>query len=88
VTSNGQPIPPTPDTAGILRSIGEVAYEWHIASDALWWSDNADGVLLIGDRAAMSTGSGFARFLDADNAQARFEAVTKSDKHDDGHGVA
>ncbi len=89
VTSGGPTPPPgTPDAAQILGSIGEAAYEWHIASDALWWSDNAAAVLLIGDRAAMASGSGFARFLDPDNAQARFDAVTKSGKHDDGHGVA
>jgi len=90
VTSGGptSPSPGTPDAAQILRSIGEVAYEWHIASDALWWSDNAAAMLLIGDSAAMASGSGFARFLDPDNAQARFDAVTKSGKQDDGHGVA
>ena len=90
MTSGGptSPSPGTPDAAQILRSIGEVAYEWHIASDALWWSDNAAAMLLIGDSAAMASGSGFARFLDPDNAQARFDAVTKSGKQDDGHGVA
>jgi diguanylate cyclase (GGDEF)-like protein len=88
VTNDGHPISPAPDTAQILRSIGEVAYEWHIASDALWWSENAADVLLMTDRAAIASGSGFAQFLDAENAQARFDAVIKSDKYDDGHGVA
>ena len=93
VTTGGQTTPPaiplgTPDAAQILRSIGEAAYEWHIASDALWWGDNAADVLLIGDRAAIVSGTGFAKFLDAENAQARFDAVTKSGKRDEGNGVA
>jgi diguanylate cyclase (GGDEF)-like protein len=77
-----------PDAALILRSIGEIAYEWHIPGDALWWGENAADVLLIRDRTAIASGGGFAKFLDAENAQARYDAVTKSDKRDDGHGVA
>ena len=93
MTTGGQPslpasLPGTPDAAQILRSIGDVAYDWHIASDALWWGDNAADVLLIGDRSVIASGAGFAKFLDADNTQARFDAVTKSGKRDNGHGVA
>jgi diguanylate cyclase (GGDEF)-like protein len=89
VTTGGQIIPPgTPDAALILRSIGEVAYEWHLPGDALWWGENAADVLLIRDRAAIASGAGFAKFLDPENALARFDVVTKSDKRDDGHGVA
>jgi hypothetical protein len=67
-----------PDAALILRSIGEIAYEWHIPGDALWWGENAADVLLIRDRTAIASGGGFAKFLDAENAQARYDAVTKS----------
>jgi diguanylate cyclase (GGDEF)-like protein len=83
--------PPPPaalDAAQILGSVGEAAYDWHIASDVLLWSYNAGDVLLIRDPAAMSTGRGYATFLDAENAQPRFDAVMQSDKRDDGHGVA
>lgn len=76
------------DPAAILASVGEVAYDWRIDSDELRWSTNAADVLLIRDLAAIATGRGYAQILDADNAQARFDAVMKSDKRDDGHGVA
>ena len=78
----------TPDAAAILNSIGEVAYDWRIDNDALTWGDNAGEVLLIGDRAAISTGRAYAQFLEAENAQARFDVVVNSDKRDDGRGVA
>ncbi len=78
----------TPDAAAILNSIGEVAYDWRIDNDALTWGDNAGEVLLIGDRAAISTGRAYAQFLEAENAQARFDVVVNSDKRDDGCGVA
>ncbi|MGB7034802.1 MAG: bifunctional diguanylate cyclase/phosphodiesterase [Xanthobacteraceae bacterium] len=76
------------DASLILASVGEVAYDWQIDADTLRWSGNAAEVLLIGDIAAVSTGRAFAGLLEADNTQARFDAVTRSDKHDDGRGVA
>src|SRR5277367_797813 len=78
----------TPDAAAIHNSIGEVAYDWRIDNDALTWGDNVGVVLLIGDRAAISTGRAYAQFLEAENAQARFDVVVNSDKRDDGRGVA
>jgi len=78
----------TPDAAAILASIGDAAYDWRIDSDTLTWGANAAEVLLIRDPAAISTGRAYAQFLEADNAQARFDAVVNSDKRDDGRGVA
>ena len=52
------------------------------------WSGNAGEVLLIRDIAAVSSGRAYAQLLEAENAQARFDVVAKSDKRDDGHGVA
>jgi len=76
------------DAGQILASVGEVAYDWHIDTDALSWSANAAAVLLIRDLAAASTGRGFAQLLETDNAQARFDVVMHSDKRDEGGGVA
>jgi diguanylate cyclase (GGDEF)-like protein len=76
------------DTAEILNSVGEVAYDWRIDTDALHWGANAAAVLLIPDIAAVSTGRAYAQVLEAENAQARFDAVMQSDKRDDGRGVA
>jgi len=90
VSPGGPPDPirsGTPDAAQILTSIGEVAYDWRIDSDTLSWGTNVSDVLLIGDPAAIATGRAYAQFLEAENAQARFDAVVKSDKRDDGRGV-
>ena len=76
------------DTAQILASLGEVAYAWDIDSDALAWSANAAEVLLVGSIARIATGRTYAAVLEADNAQARFEAVMQSQQRDDGRGVA
>jgi diguanylate cyclase (GGDEF)-like protein len=76
------------DAAEILDSVGEVAYDWHIDSDVLQWSANAAAVLLIADVAKVATGRAYGQILDAENAQARFDAVMQSAKQDDGHGVA
>jgi len=79
---------PPIDAAQILASVGEVAYDWRIDTDALRWSANAAEILLIPDLAAISSGRAYAQILDADNAQARFDVVMQSDKRDDGHGIA
>jgi diguanylate cyclase (GGDEF)-like protein len=91
IVATGDPTGPSPsgipDAAEILSSIGEVPYDWRIESDALTWGANVSDVLLIGDPAAICSGRAYAQFLEADNAQARFDVVMKSDKRDDGRGV-
>jgi len=82
------PAPAYLDAAQILASVGEVAYDWRIDTDALLWSTNAAAVLLIADLASISSGRAYARHMEAANAQARFDVVMQSDKRDDGHGVA
>ena len=91
VTMAAKPPAPSPaviDAAAILASVGEVAYDWRLDSDELHWSGNAADVMLIRDMAAVSTGRGYTLILEPENAQARFDAVMKSDKRDDGRGVA
>jgi diguanylate cyclase (GGDEF)-like protein len=90
MSTGGQPGPTPsrpPDAAQILASIGEVAYEWRIDSDALAWGANVTDVLLIRDRTSIASGRAYAQFLEAENAQARFDVVVKSDKRDEGSGV-
>jgi len=77
----------TLDAAEILSSVGEAAYDWQIGSDVLLWSANAAKILLIPDMDAVASGRGYAQTLEAENAQARYDAVMQSDKRDDGHGV-
>jgi diguanylate cyclase (GGDEF)-like protein len=76
------------DAAQILASVGEVAYDWHIDTDVLHWGANAAEVLLVDDLQRIATGRGYAGVLEAENAQARFDAVMQSQKRDDGRGVA
>jgi diguanylate cyclase (GGDEF)-like protein len=76
------------DVAQILASVGEVAYDWRIDTDVLHWGANATDVLLIGDVGRIATGRGYAAVLEAEQAQARFDAVMQSQKRDGGHGVA
>jgi diguanylate cyclase (GGDEF)-like protein len=75
------------DAAEILASIGEALYRWDIESDALLWSANAGDVLLVRDLETIATGRAYAALLDADNVQARFDAVVKSEQRDEGRGV-
>jgi diguanylate cyclase (GGDEF)-like protein len=76
------------DASQILTSIGEIAYDWRIDTDALLWSANAAEVLLINNLAAISSGRGYMRHLEAETAQSRFDVVMQSEKRDAGHGVA
>jgi diguanylate cyclase (GGDEF)-like protein len=79
---------PVLDAAQILASVGDVAYDWRIDTDALLWSANAAAVLLIPDIANISTGRAYAKMLDPEHAQARYDAVMQSQQRDDGPGVA
>jgi diguanylate cyclase (GGDEF)-like protein len=71
----------------ILASVGEALYRWDIESDALVWSANVGDVLQVRDFRTISTGRTFAQLLEADNVEARFEAVIGSDERDEGRGV-
>ncbi len=75
------------DAAGIIASVGEVPYEWQIDSDVLRWGGNAAEVLGVGEPADIATGRGFARLLDPNTPQSRFDAVMQSAQNDSGSGV-
>jgi len=75
------------DANAILASIGLVAYDWRIDSDALTWGANAPEVLQIADLARIATGRAYAGLLDPKNTTSRFDAVTQTGGHDTGGGV-
>lgn len=75
------------DPAAIMASIGETPYEWSIDSDVLVWGANATQVLMVGGRAAISSGRNYAKLLAPDAATSRFDAVMKSPGRDEGAGV-
>src|SRR5262249_23672905 len=82
-----QPTVSSPELARILASIGEACYEGEIASDVLAWRRNAASVVPVADLTEISSGRLFARLLDGDNIQTRFDAVMHSVHRDEGHGV-
>ena len=75
------------DPAAILASVGEVPYVWLVADDTLAWGANVTDVLKIRDRAAITTGRGYAKTLDDETAQVRYDAVMNSTQPDEGTGV-
>ena len=76
-----------PQLAAILRAVGEAAYVWDLASDALAWGDNAADVLKVA-AADVPTGRAYAAQLDRANTTTRFDAIAQAAGPDDGTGVA
>ncbi len=84
------PAPPglaSADIAAILRSVGEVAYVWDIATDVLAWGDNAADVLKVAP-SDLATGRAYAALLDRATTTTRFDAITQATGPHDGTGVA
>jgi len=77
-----------PDAAEILGSIGDVAYEWRLDTDALTWSANAAAVLGVPDIGDIASGKAYAQHIEATGGQARVDAVQQANQHDAGSGVA
>ncbi len=76
------------NTDDILASAGEAAYRWDIASDHLVWSANAGEVLRIAEPATISSGRAYARLIDGNGGESRFDAVLRAKERDQGHGVS
>ncbi len=76
-----------PDAAEVLRSIGDVAYEWRLDTDALLWSGNAAS-LLGTDIAEIASGRSFAQKIDAADGHSRHDAINAAAQGDIGEGVA
>jgi diguanylate cyclase (GGDEF)-like protein len=75
-----------PHAAEVLKSIGDVVYEWRLDTDALLWSGNAASV--FGAAAAdIASGRSFAQCIDAEDGQSRIDAITQSGQSDEGDGV-
>ena len=74
------------NTSAILRSVGDVAYEWRIDTDAIVWSENARECLGL-PLDMIASGRAFAQRIEAAPGQSRFDAVTRSGLRDEGAGV-
>jgi diguanylate cyclase (GGDEF)-like protein len=78
----GQPL----DPRAILTSIGEVVYTWDLSCDALIWGANASD--LLGAHAErLISGRSFAGHLEPGSGRSPHEAITQSDRRDEGTGV-
>ncbi|MBI3702279.1 MAG: GGDEF domain-containing protein, partial [Rhizobiales bacterium] len=77
-----------PDAAEILRSIGDVAYEWRLDSDAVSWGGNAAAVLGLADIGDIATGQSYARRIDAEGGHSRADVLQLVTQHDSGDGVS
>ncbi len=77
-----------PDAAEILGSIGDVAYEWRLDTDALSWSANTAAILGLTDTTAIASGKAFAQRIEAEGGQSRVDAIQQAHQHDAGAGVA
>jgi len=78
---------PLPDPKAILNSIGEVVYDWNLASDQIVWGPNACDVLGLNDIEPLCSGRGYGEFLAPESPASRFETVTAASKWDNGSGV-
>jgi diguanylate cyclase (GGDEF)-like protein len=76
------------NTDDILASAGEAAYRWDIASDHLVWSANAGEVLRIAEPATIASGRAYARLIDGNGGESRFDAVLRAKERDQGRGVS
>lgn len=75
-------------TAEILAGVGEAAYAWDLATDALTWSANAPAVLGVGSFASISSGRAFAALLDPASPANPYDAVVGGTARDNGAGSA
>ena len=78
---------PVLDPQAIFASIGEVPYDWRIASDVLVWGPHVADVLMIADPSTIATGRGFGQLIDPTSGQSRYDAVIRAAKVDDGAGL-
>jgi diguanylate cyclase (GGDEF)-like protein len=78
---------PGPDAEAILGSIGEVLYQWDIASDRLDWGPGQAAVLGPFARLDLTTGMAFGALIAGENRASRYDAVFNAIERDAGDGV-
>ena len=74
------------DPRKVLTAIGEVVYDWDLASDEIAWGANA-AEILGPELSGLATGAGFALRTEPLGGRTRHEAVLRSDGVDHGEGV-
>jgi diguanylate cyclase (GGDEF)-like protein len=76
------------DPRAILTSIGEVVYDWDLASDVISWGLNAADVLGMSDLATLSSGRAFALAVEPGSGSTRYDAIFGTNGSDSGSGVS
>src|ERR1700754_3735671 len=66
-----------PQTSTILACLGQAAFVWDIASDAIAWSDHLGAVFADIPQETLSSGAEFAKLIEP-KASIRAEALTLS----------
>jgi diguanylate cyclase (GGDEF)-like protein len=61
-------MPPVPQAASILASLGQATFAWDLASDALAWSDNAAAIFADIPPEALASGAEFAKLIEPSRA--------------------
>src|SRR3954467_1083554 len=72
------------DPRKVLTSIGEVVYDWDLATAALARGANAAEVLGVADRARLASGAGFALMVDPGGGETRHEAILRCETAGEG----
>lgn len=76
------------DMAGaVLKAIGDCVYEWDIASDQIYWSEDAAKVLDVADADTLANGRSFRSLLLSTAVTSRDEVIFSGTLQDDGTGV-
>ncbi|HKS17670.1 MAG TPA: bifunctional diguanylate cyclase/phosphodiesterase [Bradyrhizobium sp.] len=80
-------MPAVPQAQDILASLGQAAFVWDIATDAIAWSDNAAAVLTDIPAEALSSGTEFAKLIEPARS-IRSDALSHSPPPRNGRGAA
>jgi diguanylate cyclase (GGDEF)-like protein len=80
-------MPPVPQAASILASLGQAAFVWDIAADTIVWSDNAAAVFTDVPAQARASGTEFAKLIEPTRS-IRVDALGHSAPPRSAEGVA
>lgn len=75
------------DPKTVLNSIGEVIYDWSLATDELRWGANVAQVLGLSSSSGIVCGEQYAEFIQHKTGVSRYEALFRTTQLDTGDGV-
>jgi len=76
------------EAAPILDSIGELLYEWDLRTDRLVWSGDLAKTFGVLGQTDLSSGLAYGARFAPDSAVSRYDAIMRSERADEGEGVA